>query len=207
MPWFTDALQEVRVRGSGLKEKVRDSARAITVKTQEAVAGNLQAAPPLCSASAREAEAHLEDEARCLATPSQAAEVVRKWVSLMQSSPPPRYADRDGPASGSFSSVAATREGTAQGCWPPQLTFRQVFLRCRALERALDATARAPELRASLREHALAVRSEEARPEEVRTPSAAFAHAFVALLKCTVGPPEVWLGTLGALLSCEKAIA
>jgi len=83
-----------------------------------------------------------------------------------------------------------------------ELTFHQVFMRSRALELAVDACTRAPELRAALREHALPL---PAWPEDEKvSPGLAFARAFADLLEVVVGPADLWMPLLGTLL-CSDA--
>ncbi|CAL1169512.1 unnamed protein product [Cladocopium goreaui] len=111
---------------------------------------------------------------------SLVGEVLERWLALLRTAPR-RYTDGKGQVR--------------------QLSFKQVFLRSRALELALDASARSAELRTALRTYALAV---PARWPESCPPPMAFARAFVALLWSTVGPTEKWLQLLGTLLSSEQ---
>lgn len=190
MPWFSGALQEVRQRGTGLKESVRHHARNIAARTQQfedAVAGNLHGIH-----TAQEVEARLEADARKLKYPAQAAEVLQRWVMLARTAPQPRYADVPVP------------NGDPSSGNPAELTFRQALLRSRALEYAIDSSARVPELRTALRDYALP--SPHEWPDE-RPPPVAFAHAFVTLLRGLVGCTESWLALLGALLSTERGPA
>lgn len=194
-------MEKVGARTGDLKEKAQSAARGIAERTQrleEAVVSNLQG--PL---TAREVEAKLEADARRLSKPAQAADVLERWLQLIRSGPQTRYPDTP-------LAAAATEGGSSPGARSPQgsrteyLSFQQVFLRSRALEYAIDTAARTPELRAALRERALP--PPEVWPEE-RPPPVLFAQAFVALLRATVGPPEVWLALFSAMLSAEKELA
>ncbi|CAE8652500.1 unnamed protein product, partial [Polarella glacialis] len=197
MSWLSDALQKVQSRGSDLKEKVREQASKLAAR-DGGVAGFLQGEQGSRGTAtwlqAQEAEARVEAEARRLAQAGPATEVLERWLSLLRA-PQRRYVDAP-------TVDSRRRAGGGAAARPRELTFRQVFLRSRALELAVDAAAQAPELRAALRSHALA--APEAWPDSC-PPAMAFSRAFVALLWTTIGPTEVWLGLLGILLSSEKA--
>lgn len=187
-------LQGVRARGTGITARVREHARDIAAKTQEleeAVVKKL--ARPV---SAKEQEAKLEAEAKKLIAPGVATDAILRWLECARSTST-RYPEiPQAPAGGSADAVWA-----AGG--RPELTFQQVFSRSRALEILVDTAARTPKLRQALRERALPPPKEW--PEE-KSPESAFAQAFVLLLQAIVGPPELWLGPLGALLASEKVV-
>lgn len=188
MSWW-GALQEVGKRSSGIRNKVKEHARTIAAKTlalEESVAAGLQGVQ-----SARDVELRLEHDARRLAHPTQAAEIVLRWVLLLRASPQHVYLEVQIPDE---RSRRAGRSDTP-------IAFRQLFLRCRALELAVDAAVRSPDLRRALRENILP--PPESWPDE-RTPPVAFAFAFTSLLQLTVGPPKAWLSLVGALLSSAE---
>lgn len=197
MSWLSGALQKVQARSDNWKDRARDTVRNIASRTQhleEVLAGNLQHFQGVSKITAQDLEAQLEAEARGLSRLGPATETVQRWLLQLRSPNPPRYAE-------------APREpapGAAPEGEPRRLTFHQVFLRGRILELALDSASRAPELRVALRTYALP--TPEAWPDE-KTPPVAFAHALTLLLCTTIGPPELWLALLGALLSSEKGPA
>eukprot|EP00931_Biecheleriopsis_adriatica_P119274 TRINITY_DN94514_c0_g1_i1.p1 TRINITY_DN94514_c0_g1~~TRINITY_DN94514_c0_g1_i1.p1 ORF type:complete len:713 (-),score=217.54 TRINITY_DN94514_c0_g1_i1:23-2128(-) len=180
MAWFSGVLRDVQSRGSELKDKVREHARALATRPSGFGGYEDKAAGYL---GAREAEARIEAEAVRLSHAAQATEVLERWLALLRTSDR-RYADT-----------------APQGEKASHLSFQQVFLRSRALELAVDTAARSPELRASLRSYALAAPT--TWPDSCPPPMA-FSRAFVALLLATIGPTEAWLGLLGTLLSMEK---
>lgn len=176
MAWFSAVVQDVRSRSNGLRERVREQAKALG-------RGVGYEKPSVQSAflSAQEAQSRIEAEASRLSQCQSASEVLERWLALLRTAPR-RYTDG--------------QKGQLR-----QLSFKQVFLRSKALELALDASARSAELRLALRTYALAV---PARWPESCPPPMAFARAFVALLWSTVGPTEKWLQLLGTLLSSEQ---
>jgi len=181
--WFTDTiLPEVRSFGSGFKDRVREQAsRAALALRETAGTGETSKQRQLV---AQDAHARIEAEAMRLSQPQQATEVLERWLSSFQTAER-RYIEK---------------EDGERTC-PRELSFRQVFLRSRALELAVDSCTRAPGLRNSLRNHALP--PPESWPQYC-SHSVAFARAFVALLLACIGPPEVWLSLLGTLLSQEQ---
>ncbi|CAJ1418569.1 unnamed protein product [Effrenium voratum] len=174
MAWFSGVIQDVRQRGSGLRERVREHTKALRVSNGVGVGSEKSANGFL---PAEEAERRIEHEAARLRECAAASEVLERWLVLLRTAPR-RYTDA----------------GQA-------LSFKQVFLRSHGLEFALDASARSPELRRALRSYALAA---PARWPESCPPPMAFARAFVALLWATVGPTELWLQPLATLLSWEQ---
>eukprot|EP00929_Paragymnodinium_shiwhaense_P077349 TRINITY_DN39829_c0_g1_i2.p1 TRINITY_DN39829_c0_g1~~TRINITY_DN39829_c0_g1_i2.p1 ORF type:complete len:763 (-),score=232.65 TRINITY_DN39829_c0_g1_i2:25-2214(-) len=116
------------------------------------------------------------------AAAAKAQQIEETVTSSLRAVPQPRYSDPD----------AAAAHGV--------LTFKQVFLRSRALELAIDSAARVPELRGSLQEFAFA--PPEAWPEP-RPPAAVFALAFAQLLQVTIGPADEWATLLATLVSAE----
>eukprot|EP00927_Polykrikos_kofoidii_P026689 TRINITY_DN23740_c0_g1_i1.p1 TRINITY_DN23740_c0_g1~~TRINITY_DN23740_c0_g1_i1.p1 ORF type:complete len:884 (+),score=185.77 TRINITY_DN23740_c0_g1_i1:77-2728(+) len=190
MPWFSEALQDFGRRGVGLKARVGDKVREIAARTH-----NFEG-----TTTSVDLETRLETEARKLhQSIGAAADTIQGWLMFLRASPQQRYIDNSAttvPRAVDFIFVGGPSDGPRS-----DVTFRQAFLRSRALEFTIDISIRSPELRASLREFALA--SREQWPEE-KNPPMAFAHAFVQLLNSCIGPAEVWLSTLGALLSTEE---
>lgn len=176
MAWFSAVVQDVRSRSNGLRERVREQAKALGRGV-----GYEKPSVPSAFLSAQEAQSRIEAEASRLSQCQSASEVLERWLALLRTAPR-RYTDG--------------QKGQLR-----QLSFKQVFLRSKALELALDASARSAELRLALRTYALAV---PARWPESCPPPMAFARAFVALLWSTVGPTEKWLQLLGTLLSSEQ---
>eukprot|EP00435_Cladocopium_sp_Y103_P024133 s1601_g5.t3 len=168
--------QDVRSRSNGLRERVREQAKAL----QRGVGIEKPSIQSQAFLPAQEAATRIEAEASRLSQCHSASEVLERWLALLRTAPR-RYTDGKGQLR--------------------QLSFKQVFLRSRALELALDASARNAELRTALRTYALAA---PARWPESCPPPMAFARAFVALLWSTVGPTEKWLQLLGTLLSSEQ---
>ena len=131
MPWFTDALQEIRTkssnltqqvaeRGSTLQKHAREHARGIAAKTQqleEVVVSNLSR-----PVSAQDLQARLEDEAKKLTRPGPAADVLQRWTDSFTS----------------FLRYPSQADPSSSTALPENLTFHQVFLRSRALEFAID---------------------------------------------------------------------
>eukprot|EP00913_Durusdinium_trenchii_P025467 g23906.t1 len=105
-------------------------------------------------------------------------EVIERWLALLRTNQR-RYTDGD-----------RHGDGDRREAPPRPLSFKQVFLRSRALELALDTSARSAELRHALRSYALTTPT---RWPESCPPPMAFARAFVALLWATVGSTAPWV--------------
>lgn len=175
-----NARQAVREHARTIAERTQQLAER-TAQLEDAVVGGL-----IAPRSVRELEQSLEAEAQRLWRPAQAAELLERWLHEMRSQDRmPSEAPSPGPGEDPLSTM----------------TFKQVFLRSRALECTLDAVARSPKLRAAVREHALP-------PPEVPVADkafpAVFASLFIELLRVAVGPQDLWVGLLGALMSSER---
>merc|ERR1719221_2189966 len=138
------ALSSIRTRGSNLKDRVRDHIVARTSQSDPS------------AVTAEDLGARLELDARALCTAVDATECAKRWLRLLCSTPQPRDAETSTAATGSDESLNSSAPGDeALNTGRAELRFRQVFLRSRALELALDAAARAPELRAHLQKFLL----------------------------------------------------
>ncbi|CAK9033727.1 Uncharacterized protein SCF082_LOCUS20622 [Durusdinium trenchii] len=184
MRWLAGNGMGKDIRGHEIDQCVREQAKALGRGVGYEKSSGQSAFLP-----AQDAASRIEAEAVRLSKCEASSEVIERWLALLRTNQR-RYTDGD-----------RHGDGDRREAPPRPLSFKQVFLRSRALELALDTSARSAELRHALRSYALTTPT---RWPESCPPPMAFARAFVALLWATVGSTEIWLQLLGTLLSSEQ---